>query len=659
MKLCRFTWRRAPRGARRGKERKGSRVALSLERLEDRSCPSITFVFDYSLDASGFFNAPAARAVLQQAGQDLGAHLGDALAPILPGGGNHWTASFTDPGTGGTRTVTDLSVGTNAVYVFAGGRNYGGTTIGEGGYGGWSAAGSAGWLNTVAARGQGGALGGSPTDVGPWGGSVSFDVGTYWSFGGAGTTPGWNQYDFYSVALHELGHVLGLGTAPSWTRLVSGGRFLGPNAYSASDTGTSPLVDGGGAHWAAGTTSGGAEADMTPYLAAGLQKHFTPLDWAGLADIGWQVDPSLYQSAPPSFGSAEVHTGPETVGAFDPWSATWYLRNELSPGAPDQGVIPYGGAGWVPVAGDWNGDGVVSLGVFDPGTGTWYLRNSNTPGGPDYTPFQYGAPGWVPVVGDWLGTGHTGIGVFDPGTGTWYLRNTATPGGPDIRPFQYGGAGWRPVVGDWLGTGHTGIGVFNPVSAVWYLRNTSTPGGPDLFPFQFGGAGWLPVVGDWTGSGHAGIGVVNPATETWYLRNAAGLGSPDYAPFSYGAPGWLPVVGDWVAPGAGPGTPRRAPDTALAPNQPPPAQSMPPHPFRPCCGCPACLAAAAAANRAAAAQAPSPAGAPAPAQTASGYTTGNRLGSSPGGADDPLAEFRPFSAELIQQLDAMFASYHP
>ena len=38
------------------------------------------------------------------------------------------------------------------------------------------------------------------------------------------------QVDFYSVAGHELGHLLGIGTAPSWSGNVSGGSFVGGNS---------------------------------------------------------------------------------------------------------------------------------------------------------------------------------------------------------------------------------------------------------------------------------------------------------------------------------------------------------------------------------------------------------------------------------------------
>jgi hypothetical protein len=254
--------------------------------------------------------------------------------------------------------------------------------------------------------------------------------------------------------------------------------------------------------------------------------------------------------------------GPQGIGVFDPGSGTWYLRNAVGPGGPDAGQFPYGGAGWLPVVGDWDGNGTTTVGVVDPGSATWYLRNSNSPGGPDAaTPFPYGLPGWVPVVGDWNGTGHTGIGMFDPATGTWYLRNEDGPGAPDAGVFPYGGAGWLPVVGDWTGSGRTTIGVVDPRTMTWYLRNSNSAGGADIAPFPYGGVGWQPVVGDWTGGGKTTVGVIDPSG-VWYPRNSNSPGGPDFAPFPYGLGSWAPVAGGWAGAGAA-GSPRAAAAQAL------------------------------------------------------------------------------------------------
>jgi uncharacterized delta-60 repeat protein len=238
----------------------------------------------------------------------------------------------------------------------------------------------------------------------------------------------------------------------------------------------------------------------------------------------------------------------QAAGVFDPASATWYLHSGASAGAPDAGVFRYGGPGWLPLAGDWQGSGQAGIGVYDPSTATWYLRNEAGAGAPDAGVFAYGVAGWLPLTGDWNNSGQAGIGVYDPTTATWYLRNEPDAGAPDAGVFRYGFAGAIPVVGDWTGTGHLGIGVFDPATFTWFLRSSATAGPPDVGVFQYGGVGALPVAGDWSGSGHAGIGVFDPATATWFLRSESNAGAPDVGAFAYGVAGWLPAVGAWRPP---------------------------------------------------------------------------------------------------------------
>jgi RHS repeat-associated protein len=260
------------------------------------------------------------------------------------------------------------------------------------------------------------------------------------------------------------------------------------------------------------------------------------------------------QSTSVTFAINAVPTA--TPGLYDPASSLWYLRNSNTTGVADilAGYGPPGG-NWIPLSGDWTGDGVDTLGLYNPATGLFYLHNSNTTGVADIT-LLYGAvgQGWIPVVGDWTGqTSSAGfpidtVGLYDPKTSTWYLRNELTTGVADIT-IGYGppGAGWLPLVGDWDGNGTTTVGLYNPATGYFYLRNSNTTGvGNIAFFYGDPTQNWTPVAGDWTGDGHNSIGMYDPKTCTWYLRNELSTGVADMT-FSFGSPGsgWLPVMGDW------------------------------------------------------------------------------------------------------------------
>jgi hypothetical protein len=172
--------------------------------------------------------------------------------------------------------------------------------LGEGGPGSASVNGSAAWVDTVLNRGQGIThndqpnLGDRAVDFGPWGGSISFNSTSTWNLN-PNAIPTSGQTDLFSVALHEMGHVLGVGTSDSWDNKISGSDFTGA-ASVAEHGGPVPLYPDD-AHWADGTLSHEyfngpvQEASLTPFLADGTRKVFTDLDVAGLADIGWEIKP--------------------------------------------------------------------------------------------------------------------------------------------------------------------------------------------------------------------------------------------------------------------------------------------------------------------------------------------------------------------------------
>jgi len=273
------------------------KIRLHCDHLEDRLAPAITVLLDFSRDSNNFFNTAESRATVQTAVNAIASQLNDTLLAIpSPTGSNTWQARFSDPGTGQNVAITDLVVPQNTLLVFVGGRSIPGSTIGFA-QTGFGVSGSSAWLALVEGRGQAGAVMNPETDVGPWGGSITFDTGANFFTGTdlSQIQPG--QVSLFLTAQHEFGHILGLGASGSWDRLVNGNNFVGA-ASQQSFGGPVPLEDDG--HFQDGLMSGGNAVVMTATQesngANGVS--FTPLDFAALTDIGWQVGAAT--SPPPT-----------------------------------------------------------------------------------------------------------------------------------------------------------------------------------------------------------------------------------------------------------------------------------------------------------------------------------------------------------------------
>ena len=259
----------------------------------------VTFSLDYSLDpVGGIFDASTtggqqARATVQRAAQVLSDRLLDNLTAITPGGGNTWSPRVVNPATGVLTTPGVTSVAANEVRVYVGSQSLGVTPEVGVAYAGTAVVGGVqSFIDNAASRGQAGALTTPKTDYGPWGGSVSFDWDTNWYVGlaTAGLTP--NKMDLFSVAVHELVHLLGFSASqPSYANLAPGSTFNGAIAKSVNG-GLAPTVTG--SHWLNMTSKvgiGGASqtALMDAGLPSGVRRRVTLLDWAALDDVGWSL----------------------------------------------------------------------------------------------------------------------------------------------------------------------------------------------------------------------------------------------------------------------------------------------------------------------------------------------------------------------------------
>jgi hypothetical protein len=353
-------------------------------------------------------------------------------------------------------------------------------------------------------------------------------------------------------------------TTPSGPQ--SGNVTIGYNLTDAESDLCSILVQYSpdeGANWQTATAVAG-QGDGTTGLTSGPSGTSHTFVWASGSDIVHATNSNVKVRITPTdtvsgtAGTSGIFTvdnyhvtvSTSTIGLCDPTPSVFYLRNANNSGYADV-VAAYGpgNSGWMPVAGDWNKDGVGTIGLYDPATSVFYLRNTNDGGYADVA-FAYGPPGagWLPMAGDWNGDGTDTIGLYDPATSVFYLRNTNDGGYADVA-FAYGppGAGWLPMTGNWSGGNQDTIGLYDPATSVFYLRNTNSSGYADVaFAYGPGGAGWKPIAGDWNADSTGTIGLYSPTTSVFYLRNTNDGGYADVA-FAYGPPngGWTPIVGDW------------------------------------------------------------------------------------------------------------------
>ena len=157
-----------------------------------------------------------------------------------------------------------------------------------------------------------------------------------------------------------------------------------------------------------------------------------------------------------SIGSSEVQAmDGVTIGLYRPSTNTFYLRNSNTYGDPDL-VIPFGAPDDdLPLAGDWDGNGTTTIGLYRTSTGCFYLRNSNMVGpGADIidNSLTSGGPQWVPLAGDWDGNGATTIGLYNTISISFWLRSQFYTGSDNDLFIQFFGAPQDlPVVGNWDG----------------------------------------------------------------------------------------------------------------------------------------------------------------------------------------------------------------
>ncbi|QTN31744.1 hypothetical protein HZ994_05195 [Akkermansiaceae bacterium] len=393
-------------------------VAATVCIASSASSDAIEIEIDYSLDANGFFNQPGSKEAFRAVCDYFESILTDDLARIDQSEwtGETWAARVRNPATDVVESIPGKVIPADTVVIYAGGRPLGGS-LGRGGPGGYSVTGTGAdaqaWFNLVETRGESGALQVPPRDFASWGGSVAFNTSTTWNFSLTSAT---GNPSFVSTALHELGHIFGVGTSASWTAYIIGSVFTGPK--SAASFGANVPMSGDGAHWrddAAcvlpngynplnplnvlsktvgqfGTPAGLdqiARMDPSSCQIPGNHLVFTELDLAGLDDIGWDIT-----SAPP----AEI-VAPALAISRNPSNGhvtlSWTAENSFAYQLEESPIL----SGWQDLGSPVSGvSGPASVTDTTPPTGANFYRLEVGPAPAPVTP-----PSFASAPEMWLG----------------------------------------------------------------------------------------------------------------------------------------------------------------------------------------------------------------------------------------------------------------
>ena len=237
---------------------------------------SFSIEFDYRFDDDGFFDLPGRRAALEEAGRIWGEIIRDDFAEIPAG----VSFSVDDPSHAGVRRTVTLSKPIDDLLIFVGADALGGS-LAVAGYDGTGLAG-----DVFRSRIDGDWRGTGPvTNFEPWVGTISYNPNFAWSFDVAGPVAGRN--DFVSTTLHEIGHILGIGTAGIFDRIGAGGSFDGPNTLAANG-GVPVTLTADLSHVTEGFD--GNTVLLDPVSTTGTRLLPGAIDKALLADIGYRID---------------------------------------------------------------------------------------------------------------------------------------------------------------------------------------------------------------------------------------------------------------------------------------------------------------------------------------------------------------------------------
>lgn len=232
--------------------------------------------FDYRFDESNFFT-PERKAILEQAGNIWSSYIRDEFTSIPA------EETLTFPIDSVERNVIlDESIDDLLIFVSSVELDSEDLTLGEGGF----------YADFIIGSDRQERIQGDNFE--PWLGTIEFNANAEDKFyfdstpETLGDIPN-DKQDFLSLALHEIGHVLGIGIAPTFNDQIQNNTFTGTNSVTLNDSQPIPL-DQDHNHVEEGfTLESGADTLLDKLSTFGERNLPNSLDLAILSDIGYDI----------------------------------------------------------------------------------------------------------------------------------------------------------------------------------------------------------------------------------------------------------------------------------------------------------------------------------------------------------------------------------
>ena len=244
--------------------------------------------FDYRFDAQGFFSDPLRKNTLEQAANIWESYIKDDFTAIPAGESLSVPITYltnvsgTGYSTGTTSQAVTLSqpIDDLLIFVYSLSLPSGSTTQGVGGsFGQWQV----GSDRDIRYNGN---------NFEPWAGTIYFNSSSNFFFDQTSNTSNditSNQSDFLTIALHEIGHVLGFGSSSAFKNQIVGQGFNGAASRSLYGGQAIPLAPDLSHIKEGFALSPSSEDLMDSSSLYGTRKLPSTLDTVILRDIGYQI----------------------------------------------------------------------------------------------------------------------------------------------------------------------------------------------------------------------------------------------------------------------------------------------------------------------------------------------------------------------------------